>query len=219
MYLSQLILNPRSRQVQRELADPYQRHRTILHAFPKTLPLGERVLHRLETPEGGLMITLLVQSQSEPDWSWLHEKNYLLPPDPGVTQPNPAVKTFELRLQPDQVLRFRLCANPSVKKKREGKKHSNRVPLMRPGRQLEWLERKSQANGFRPFEVRISQVGQHWGEIRRGPQEKHRLTMHSVQFDGLLSVTDAHALEAAVREGVGPAKAFGCGLLSLAPSR
>ena len=34
MYLSRLILNPRSRRVQRELAEPYEMHRSLMKAFP-----------------------------------------------------------------------------------------------------------------------------------------------------------------------------------------
>lgn len=34
-------------------------------------------------------------------------------------------------------------------------------------------------------------------------------------FDGVLGVTDAEAFRVALREGVGPAKAFGFGLLSI----
>jgi CRISPR system Cascade subunit CasE len=36
-----------------------------------------------------------------------------------------------------------------------------------------------------------------------------------VRFDGVLRVTDAARLVEAVRSGIGPAKAFGFGLLSL----
>ena len=52
MYLSRLILNPRSRQVQKELADPYQLHRTIMAAFPDVLPPDERVLFRVDLADG-----------------------------------------------------------------------------------------------------------------------------------------------------------------------
>ena len=34
MYLSQLTLNPRNRRAQRELAAPYQMHKTLMRAFP-----------------------------------------------------------------------------------------------------------------------------------------------------------------------------------------
>ena len=43
MYLSQLTLNPRTRRVQRELANPYELHRTLMRAYPEALPEGERV--------------------------------------------------------------------------------------------------------------------------------------------------------------------------------
>jgi len=38
-----------------------------------------------------------------------------------------------------------------------------------------------------------------------------------VQFNGRLQITDAARFITAVQTGIGPAKAFGCGLLSLAP--
>ena len=35
LYLSRLILNPRSRQVMSEMAHPYEMHRTLMRAFPE----------------------------------------------------------------------------------------------------------------------------------------------------------------------------------------
>ena len=46
---------------------------------------------------------------------------------------------------------------------------------------------------------------------------KKDLPLFGVRFDGVLQVTDVGALVEAVRGGIGPAKAFGFGLLSLAP--
>nr|WP_246421854.1 type I-E CRISPR-associated protein Cas6/Cse3/CasE [Nocardiopsis mwathae] len=40
-----------------------------------------------------------------------------------------------------------------------------------------------------------------------------------VSYDGRLIVTDPAAFTAALKEGIGRAKAYGCGLLSLAPDR
>ena len=40
---------------------------------------------------------------------------------------------------------------------------------------------------------------------------------HSVLFDGRLRVTDSTAFQKALSCGIGPAKAFGFGLLSIAP--
>ena len=38
MYLSQLILTPRNRAVQRDLSRPHDLHKTIMAAFPDNLP-------------------------------------------------------------------------------------------------------------------------------------------------------------------------------------
>jgi CRISPR system Cascade subunit CasE len=42
--------------------------------------------------------------------------------------------------------------------------------------------------------------------------------MLSVQFDGVLRVTDAQKLTETIARGVGSGKGFGFGLLSLAPA-
>lgn len=46
--------------------------------------------------------------------------------------------------------------------------------------------------------------------------KKQNIPHFGVRFDGLLCVTDPETLVEAVRQGIGPAKAFGFGLLSLA---
>jgi CRISPR system Cascade subunit CasE len=218
MYLSRLILNPRNRRVQREIADPYQMHRSLMNAFPDDLDQGaERVLFRLERPSrtgarhGGL--ALLVQSLNLPDWSWLAEpgaQGYLLP----LGEPNPAIKSFDVALVPGQMLAFRLRANPTVKRTVAGRK--KRLGLYREDEQIKWLERKAESGGFRLISVRTSHHENIGGRIHR-EDITHNLRLLSVQFDGLLQATDPDRLWEAVRRGVGSGKGLGFGLLSLAP--
>ena len=213
MYLSRLLLNPRSRQVQRETADPYNLHKTLMQAFdPKRDQAG--VLHRMEVDARTGTVMLLVQSQVAPDWSFLDDKDYLLPADPFSGLANPAVKQVALPLHTGQTLRFRLVANPTVKKKREGKAHGNRVPLVREERQLAWLQGKGQQHGFQLLQTTATAQAKQQSWRQRGQPP---LTLCTVQFDGRLQITDAARFTAAVQAGIGPAKAFGCGLLSLAP--
>ena len=54
---------------------------------------------------------------------------------------------------------------------------------------------------------------------RDNPQKKHRLTLSMVTFEGLLEIKDAARLADHMRKGVGRAKAYGCGLLTLAPAQ
>ena len=217
MYLSRLILNPRNRCVQKEVADPYQMHRSLMKAFPDNLEQGaERVLFRLEAHPGTGALILLVQSLTLPDWSWLAEpdaRDYLLP----VDEPNPAVKPFDLNLAPGQVLAFRLRANPTVKRRFDDETHK-RVGLYREEEQIEWLKRKGERGGFRVLSVRTSNQDSVNGYIRRD-EERHKLKLLAVQFDGLLQVTDPDRLCETVRQGIGSGKGLGFGLLSLAPMR
>jgi CRISPR system Cascade subunit CasE len=157
---------------------------------------------------------LLVQSSEKPDWSNLAEKDYLLPADPFSGLENPAVKAFTLPVRAGQTVQFRLVANPTVKKKREGKKNGNRVPLVREERQVAWLQGKGEQHGFRLLHTAATSQAERKSWRKRGQPP---LTLHTVQFDGRLQITDAAKFKTAVQTGIGPAKAFGCGLLSLAP--
>ena len=53
------------------------------------------------------------------------------------------------------------------------------------------------------------------GRPERGPAIKQKLTFAGVLFDGHLEVTDASLFYETIRQGVGPGKAYGFGLLSV----
>ncbi len=221
MYLSRLILNPRSRQVRSELADIYEMHRTVMKAFAGHLADAERVLFRLDVHPRTGVPTLLVQSQELPDWSFLLEagKDYLLSADDlPLDVENPAVKPVEVMLKPGQVLAFRLRANPTVKKDREGQKQGRRVGLVREDDQLAWLQRKVEAAGGSLVSANVSNDGRVGGKLFRD-EEKHRLSFVAVQFDGVLQVKDPDLLVKSLGAGFGSGKGLGFGLLSLAPMR
>jgi CRISPR system Cascade subunit CasE len=220
MYLSRLILNPRSRQVRNELADPYEMHRTVCRAFPNAVyednqPSG--ILFRVDLHPRTRVPTLLVQSLLPPDWSFLRaeDKDYLLgAEDLPLEVENPAVKELTLNLREGQVLAFRLRANPTVKKDREGKKQGRRLGLIHEEDQRKWLERKLEAAGAALLSVNIAN-----DRLMRGKSflpNAQRMSFLSVQFDGLLQVNDGEKLTSAISSGFGSAKGLGFGLLSLA---
>lgn len=216
MYLSRLILNPHSRQVQAEVASPYEMHRTIMRAFPDSLEQDEeRVLFRLEGEPAFGGLVLLVQSLEKPDWSWFSEPKratYLLPLaecGAGIRR-NPETKSFGLEIPDGRLLSFRLRANPTVK--RNGKRQG----LYREAEQLDWLARKGEQGGFRIVAARTSRKDLAHGWIHK-EGTTHRLELLAVQFDGILQVTGAARFQETVRRGVGSGKGLGFGLLSLAP--
>jgi len=220
MYLSRLTLNPRHRRAQREMANPYELHRTLMRCFPDGLDREqERVLFRVETepPSALPRATVLLQSVLEPMWAWLEDngaRGYLLRP--------PETKPFDLHLAPGQVLAFRLRANPTEKHwyadkdKPDGEKRPHRDPLYREEDQRAWIERKGEQGGFCVLRVAVAPEGNNlaWQSVQTGPRRK--LTLFAVQFDGLLQVTDPDRLRETVRQGIGSGKGFGFGLLSLA---
>lgn len=205
MYLSQLKLNPAQPDARRDLGDAYQMHRTLMRAFTldPTNP-APRFLWRLErerSPNAGN--TLLVQADVPARWIVLMDL-------PGYLLADPAEKPVDL----DRLVtkgcrcRFRLRANPAVK--RNGK----RWGLHHESEQLAWLQRQGARLGFELAGADVSQRDRlHVPQSRNGLH----ITVDSVQFDGQLRVTDAAVLCRALPAGVGPGKALGLGLLSLAP--
>lgn len=215
MYLSRLQLNPTSRTLWRSVVDqPYKLHQLVMKAFPdKVRREDANVLHRLDTTANGVM--LLVQSDIQPDWTQF-DNEFLLPADPFDPHPNPAVRKLDaLDLQNGRFLQFRLRANPTIKKVRRDENgerlNSNRVPLVHEDKQIDWLEKRAAQSGFRLLDANINPEGN---------QTDHRkkLTIFTVLINGRLQITDAAKFNTALQKGIGPAKAFGCGLLSLAPA-
>jgi CRISPR system Cascade subunit CasE len=213
MFLSKLLLNPRSSQVWRDISLPYQLHRTILRAFPDAAEGGPgRVLFRVESTQSSDAIILLVQSDNRPDLTRLGVgAGFLLPGDKDGT---PRVETKEVRFQvlPRQVLRFRVRANPT-KRSKDGQ----RLGILGETKQLAWLTRKGEAGGFRPIQVNIADEG--FRDIGKGKEDKDPpIRMLSVLFEGRLEVTDPARFTQVVEDGLGSGKGFGFGLLSVAPA-
>jgi len=215
MFLSQLELNLQSRRVQKELANRYELHRTLMHAFKKPSLASERLLFRLEADRGSAKI--LVQSQNMPDWSFFTEEEIF---QRYLIRPNPDIKTFSPQIFSGQKLLFRLVANPSCRKAiyKDDNGHGKRIGLYTEEDQLKWLEKKGNQNGFIPIDVSIQSAGTIRG-VKTQDNKKHILKIPCVRYDGLLQVSDPMAFENGLKMGIGPAKGFGCGLLSLAVIR
>lgn len=226
MYLSRLILNPRSRQVRNELADLYEMHRTVSRAFPNGEFGKERseenatnILFRVDLHPRTRIPTLLVQSRQKPDWSFLlaERKDYLFGENElPLDVENPAIKEMNLQLHDGQVLAFRLRANPTVKKDREGKKQGRRVGLFHEEDQRKWLVRKLESAGAILVSVNIVNEQFTRGKLFIEKERASRLNFLSVQFDGVLQVKDKDKLTSGIFTGFGSAKGLGFGLLSLA---
>ena len=209
MFLSKLILNPKSRQVQSEIANAYQLHRTIMRAFPERLEPDERILFRLDVGQCNSGPFVLVQSVYEPDWSFLKENtNYISFPVSGGI----AVKEFQIGLKKGFLLQFRLLANPTYKKKLEGEKSGKRQGILKEEQQAEWLKRTLNAAGCELLEYSIQELGirTSWSKSEMAPV-KH----FAILYEGRVRVDDPVSLKKGIISGIGPAKGFGFGMLSI----
>lgn len=207
MFLSKLVLDPTHPQARRDLANPYEMHRTLSRVYadsPDSPPA--RFLWRLEhnadhPPEEAAIV--LLQSATPGRWKCLQERlGYV-----RALHPDKVVPVNQL-LQASRSHVFRLCCNPTVT--RNGK----RFGLLSEEGQLAWLVRQGNQHGFAPLHARISRNERVSHRQGRGGG---RITLQVVQFDGLLRAEKPAKLEQALVSGIGHAKALGLGMLSLAP--
>lgn len=206
MYLSQLRLNPANGAARRDLADPYQMHRTLSRVFADGADIRPaRFLWRLERAGSVAEAdAVLVQSDQPGRWNVLDDfRGYVatLHADKPVNIEKWAVTGRHCR--------FRLAANPTVTRDRK------RLGLLKEEQQVAWLHRQAQRGGFDIVGVVCS--GCNRIDVPHGGGGT-RLTVTRVQFDGEIIVKEPAALHRALQSGIGHAKALGLGLLSLAPA-
>jgi len=166
-----------------------------------------------------------VQSHVEPDWCALSTAHpgYVLEPEAAGVEANPVCRgdlDRKTELRPGQVLSFRLRANPS-KKQPAGRKNNPRIGLVNEEEQLAWLRRKGEQGGFALASVAIAREDGP-KDMAKGRKQMNgaqaKLSLLSVRFEGFLKITDPQAFRRTIFSGIGPGKAFGFGLLSIAPA-
>lgn len=197
MYLSHLELNTRVKEVRRDIANLYDMHSTLKRAFSD----NERFLWRMENRQGGYPV-VLVQSIHKPSWGEILVDGYFV---------SHKFKEYYINdcIRQGRCLRFRIEANPTVK--RENKRRA----LLTPEEQIKWFSGKAKTYGFNIQSLTIekprlaSMVKRKTGDI---------IQIHSVLFEGVLEVVDKEGFLTALKSGIGPAKGFGFGLLSVAGS-
>lgn len=183
--------------------DPYQWHRALWQLFPGRPDVGRDFLFRIERGAPGSAQVLLQSAEG-----------------PVVAVEGVRVlasKAFEPILVAGQVLRFHLVANPiktirdvQGRLDRRGEPKACRVPLISEEQQRDWLCRK--LSGAAQVEQLQAMARPALYFRRQGIAGK----IVPVAFDGVLVVRDPARLRLLVEGGIGPAKSFGCGLLSLA---
>ena len=218
MYLSRIEINPRRAKTRRALASPQILHAAIEACFPALGRTGSRNLWRIDSLNRALC--LLLQSGSRPDFTHIIEQFGWM----GQTWETREYAGFLSRLQNDAVWAFRLRANPthSVNAEDTGAENLSRgkvTAYATADAQLLWLAKRAPKCGFAierdSAGALILEVTQ--SETNRFARQGKTVTINAVAFEGVLRILDAESLANAMKNGIGRAKAYGCGLLTLAP--
>lgn len=230
MYLSRVFLNPLRRATRDIVASPQRMHAAVLGGFaadPSTD--GGRVLWRLD--RAAHRLELYVVSVDRPDFVHLVE-------NAGWSTSQPDVGDYDRflnRIAVGQRFIFRLRAN-TVRSTKDGVGERERGRVVNVGsrqHQEGWLLARAASIGFAipddPADITTSD-----GEVlgrrnlvltsretmrftRRSDGTRRDVTLSTAQFDGVLEVTEPDALRKALCAGIGRGKAYGCGLMTLAP--
>jgi CRISPR system Cascade subunit CasE len=205
LHLTQILVGYEDAVRLLRIRDTYDWHQRVWQAFGGHDGATRDFLVRLDRKEDAYRVLILSRSEpSKPDWC--------------------PVDCFGAKVIPDAYFghgryRFSLLANPTKKLRVDNvdgsrKKNGRRVPLVRREDLVAWLARKA-ANGGFAFDSEALRI------VPRGREYFHKSGAHglhsAVEFQGTITVSDASLFRATVAAGIGSAKAFGFGLLVLAP--
>ncbi|GAA2045771.1 type I-E CRISPR-associated protein Cas6/Cse3/CasE [Yaniella flava] len=219
--LSRIFINPQTRHGRKLLANRQAMHAAVMASFPPDAleNTDQRVLWRLDRAQH--RYTLYVLSPLPPDFTHLVEQAGWI----GQTWDSTDYRPFLEQLKTGQQWAFRLTANP-VKALREAGKRGKVVPHVTPQQQVAWLDQRAGRLGFRilptpGFEDQLDATVTEGRNHRFGRNDRNntgkrnRVALRIVQFDGRLEITDAAQFQHGLLAGIGRAKAYGCGLLTL----
>lgn len=233
-YLSRVYLNPLRSGAQNLLRNPQRMHAAVLGGL-SCQPVEERVLWRLETDVH--RASLLVLTRSTPSWEHIIEQAGW----PAADEPQAIVRSYEpllARAERGREFRFRLRANPVVSTRTPqkpsdaqrrrldtpGRSRGVRVPHRTAAHQLAWFTEHIERWGF---SLPPSSNGLH--DVLLGARDRmtftksgsasgRRVVIQTATFEGRLRIEDPDRARTSLLDGVGPARAYGCGLLTLAPA-
>jgi CRISPR system Cascade subunit CasE len=221
MFLTRFTFDPARRGARKLLASPQAMHAAVRGAFaaPEDHQRPDaRTLWRLDTAAAGT-VQLYIVSPGQPDLTHMVAQAGR---DTAEAWQTRAYAGLLASLQPGQQWAFRLTANPTHSgRKTAESKETQRFGHLRPEQQTQWLIDRSARCGFAVATQQDNEpnVGLHHRQTQTFRRGAGSVTLTTVTYDGLLHITDAEAFRAALTQGIGHAKAYGCGLLTIAPVR
>jgi CRISPR system Cascade subunit CasE len=217
MFLTRFEINSARRASRELLASPQKVHAAVLAGFPS---IGQeagaegRVLWRLDQHQHQALLYLV--SPTQPDLTHLVESVGW-----------PATQTWATRhytpflaaLTKGDQWAFRLTANPvSSRRKTPDSARTQRLAHVTVAQQTDWLLTRTQRHGFTIVNGTHNEpdVAVRRRQTLRFPRQGKTVTLSTAVFEGRLEISDPELLRRSLVQGIGPAKGYGCGLLTMA---
>lgn len=220
LYLSCIDLDLSRRKVLETITSPYRTHAAIEGLFGSDAVREDkncRILWRVDDSGSPERARLYIVSPEAPAASEAVTRF-------GVDENAVASKDylpFSSKAAQGDVWRFRLKANPVRRVLVDKGRRPNEGVVgtiqghVTVAQQLDWLESHAEPNGFCLVDDVSDVVVSHRSRevfSRAG----RKVTLVTVQFDGILRVDDSDKFKHALGFGIGRAKGFGCGLMTIA---
>ncbi|MEW6927243.1 type I-E CRISPR-associated protein Cas6/Cse3/CasE [Trueperella pyogenes] len=210
-------LNPARRQGQKYLNNPQALHAAVQASFPSDVVVkNERILWRLD--QRGHQHTLYIVGPEMPTAAHIvEEAGWEVRP-----QETADYDRLLTRIQKGQEWNFELLANPTKTINRGRERRGRVVAHLSILEQVKWLFGKAESLGvdFGSAEQPTFQVTEsktlNFTKMRGDGTERDRVHLVTARFAGSLKVVDPDRLRHGLVNGIGRAKGYGCGLLTLA---
>ncbi|MCF2706058.1 type I-E CRISPR-associated protein Cas6/Cse3/CasE [Arcanobacterium haemolyticum] len=245
MFLTRIELDPRKRLARKFLGSPQAMHAVVMKAAIGETPASKndsgRVLWRVDH---GTHIYLYILSPGEPDCAQILNEAGKSETSPLTRDYTPLLN----KLERGQVWAFRLTVNPTKTLSRGEGVRGKVYGHVSIEDQRGWLLQRASKFGFDickpeieklpvPEEITIGSTlhdeqptdpsnvfvvrreKPRFGRRRPGEDKRDRVTINKVVFEGQLRIEDPDLLRTALISGIGRSKAYGCGLMTLAPMR
>lgn len=204
MYLSRIELDLTNRKTMCALSNPNLLHGAVEAAFPGA---RERKLWRLDTLGGRQYLLLL--SPEKPDFRGIAAQF-----GTGASGQTRAYAPLLERIAEGSVWQFRLTANPTKSCKTMDSDRGKVRACAVVAEQEQWLLERAEKHGFALQENEFSVTGiKRYSFVKR--QERRKVSLLSVTYEGILRVTDAERFRQTLTEGMGRGKAYGMGMLTV----
>lgn len=215
-YFTRIMIDTRMRRARWVMLSLERLHAIVARSVDPIRQGCGRMLWRLDEGRNGRISRLYIVSDTVPDAR-------ILCAELDVPSKNIATCEYEPfldKLAIGQEWGFRLKANPTKScPSPDFSTRGKRVGIVKVEDQLEWLYEKARKAGFHmPINrLEIPEVMVRDSRKVDFSRQGSTVTLSSVIYDGVLAIDDADLFKQALLQGIGRAKGYGFGLLTLVP--